>query len=123
MGTFDKYRKIPEGKKLSRPEALMAYEKSYMELLKHYKGEIQEIESMMCALREERYSFYMEQLPAIQKEMELDGVCPEISFEWLAELRANMEKSFQISEKLIEHYVTRNLEEFKQALQQEIKVV
>lgn len=123
VGTFDEFRKIPEGKKISRPEALMAYERSYMELLKRYKNEIQEIEGMMRTLREERCRFYEEQLPAIQKEMKQDGVSCEIGCEWLAELRTNVEKSFQISEKLIEHYVTKNLEEFKEALRQEMKVV
>ena len=123
MGTFDEYRNVPSGKKLNRPEALIAYEKSYMELLKRYKNEIHEIESMMCALREERTCFYMKQLPAIEKAMEMDGVSPEIRSQWLVELQENVEKSFKISEELIQHYVTRNLAEFKDALQQEIKVV
>lgn len=123
MGTFDEFRKVPVEKKSNRADALIAYEKSYMELLKRYKDEIREIEEMMCALRKERNSFYMEQLPAIQKEMEMDAVAPEIRSQWLTELQANVEKSFKISEELISHYVTKNLEEFKHALQQEIRMV
>ena len=101
----------------------MAYEKCYMELLKRYKNEIQEIENMMRDLREERTQFYKEQLPAIQKEMEMDEVSPEIRSQWLAELQTNVERSFKISETLIDHYVTKNLEEFKTALQQGIRMV
>ena len=91
-----------------------------MELLRRYKEEIREIENMMQALREERIHFYKEELPTIRKEMEMDEVLPEIRSQWLATLQTNMEKSFKISEGLIDHYVTKNLDEFKNALQQEI---
>ena len=121
MGKFDEYRNVPFEKKSNRLEVLIEYENCYMKLLKRYENEIHEIENMMCALREERNRFYMEQLPAIEKAMEMDEVSPEIRSQWLAELRKNVEKSFKISEELIEHYVTRNLTEFKTAMQQEIK--
>lgn len=123
MGKFDEYRNMPHEKKSNRPEVLIEYENCYMKLLKRYENEIHEIENMMSALREERNRFYMEQLPAIKKAMEMDEVSPEIRSQWLAELQKNVEKSFKISEELIEHYVTRNLTEFKAAMQQEIKVV
>lgn len=123
MGTFDEFKKMPSGKPLNRPEALMAYEKNYMELLKRYHDEIHGIENMMRDLREERTSFYKEQLPTIQKEMEMDDVSPEIRSQWLDMLQRNVEKSFKISESLIEHYVTKNLEEFQHALQQELRMV
>lgn len=120
MGNFDNFKKIPSEKRLNRPEALMAYEKSYMELLRRYKDEIQEIEKMMYDLREERTNFYTKQLPEIKRELEMDEVLPEIRSQWLDELQKNVEKSFKISEELIEHYTTKNLAEFKSALQQEI---
>lgn len=123
MGSFDSLKRVPSDKKINTAEALVAYEKSYMELLKRYKDEIQNIESMMQGLRAERLQFYNEQLPAIQKEMELDEVFPEIRAQWLEEVQTNMEKSFKISEALIEHYVTKNLEEFKNALQQAVGMV
>lgn len=123
MGSFDEFRKVPSSKKINTADSLIAYEKSYMELLKRYKDEIENIESMMQALRTERLMFYMEQLPAIQKEMELDEVSPAIRAQWLEEVQLNMEKSFKISETLIEHYVTKNLEEFKNELQQVIGMV
>jgi len=123
MGSFNEFKKIPEGGELSRPEALMAYEKIYMDLLRRYKDEIHEIEEMMRAVREERLCFYEERLPAIQKAMESDEVSPEIATQWLAQLRENVEKSFTISEELIGHYVTKNLKEFESALQQEIRAV
>ena len=123
MGSFNEFKKIPEGGKLSRPEALMAYEKIYMDLLRRYKDEIHEIEEMMRTVRDERLCFYEERLPAIRKEMEKDEVLSEIANQWLAELQANVEKSFRISEELIGHYVTKNLKEFEAILQQEIRAV
>lgn len=122
MAKFDEFRKTPIEKRTDRGEALMAYEKHYMELLKRYKGDIQEIDNMMRTLREERTRFYKEQLPEIQKEMEADQVSSEIRAQWLAELQKNMERSFSISEKLIDHYVTKNLDEFQHALRQEIGI-
>lgn len=123
MGSFDDFKKVPSAKKVNNADSLIAYEKSYMDLLKRYKDEIQEIEMMMKNLRDERIVFYTERLPEIQKEMQIDEVSPEIRAQWLEKLQANMEKSFKISETLIEHYVTKNLDEFKSALQQAMGVV
>lgn len=120
MGSFNEFSKTPVGKMANRPETLMAYEKHYMELLRRYKDEIRQIEEMMQNLREERKHFYEDELPAIRKKMEMDEVSPEIRAKWLDAVQTNVEKSFKISEELIEHYVTKNLDEFKTALQQEI---
>ena len=51
--------------------------------------------------------------------MNRDEVSAEQQQEWLTMLHDNMERSFQISESLIQHYITKNLEEFKLALEQE----
>lgn len=121
MGSFDEFKKVPSGKKMNTADSLIAYEKSYMDLLKRYKDEIHDIEIMMQNLRNERIAFYSEKLPAIQKEMELDEVDIQTRAQWLEEVQANVEKSFKISESLIEHYVTKNLEEFKAALQRAVE--
>lgn len=121
MGDFGAFKKTPSaGKGLNRADDLMAYEKSYMDLLKRYKDEIQWIEDMLCDLRKEKTQFYKEQLPEIQKELEMDEVSSEIRSQWLNEIQKNVEKSFEISQRLIEHYITKNLDEFKHALQQEM---
>ncbi len=123
MGSFESLKRVSSDKKMNRAETLIAYEKSYMELLRRYKEEIQNIESMMQSLRAERLAFYNEQLPAIRQEMEMDEVSPEVRAQWMDEMQVNMEKSLKISEALIEHYVTKNLEEFKNALQEAVGMV
>ncbi len=121
MGNMlDLYRTSSNGQN-SKAETLISYEETYMKLLKRYKDDIDAIENMMRELREERRIFYSEHFPAIRRELENDDVSPEIRSQWLAEIQADMEKSFHISECLIEHYVTKNLDEFKHELEQSLK--
>ena len=99
-------------------DSLIAYEENYMKLLRNYKNEIAEIQSMMCQLRKERTEFYELKLPEIERAIKEDKVLSDKAKEtWIMELRANMEKSFHSSELLISHYVTSNLEEFKSKMQ------
>lgn len=115
------YHKIPPEKSFDKAETILAYEESYMKLLKRYKDEIDHIEMMMKELREERTDFYLNKLPAIRQELENDDVSIENRSKWIEEVQANVERSFKISEQLIDHYVTKNLDEFKQALQQNLR--
>ena len=95
-----------------------------MKLLKRYQGDIQNIEEMMENLRKERKDFYLKELPAIQKAMVEDDVLSnDCKAEWLTELQKNVERSFQISESLIWHYITKNLDEFRQELREATKRV
>ena len=121
---FGSYRSVGAEKRNSSFESVSAYEEHYMKLLKKYQNEIKDIEEMMRNLRKERQDFYMNQLPAIKKAMVEDEVLSSTCKEqWLTELQNNMERSFQISESLIQHYITKNLEEFRQALKDEINKV
>ena len=99
-------------------ESLIAYEEHYMKLLRSYKAEIDGIQSMMSQLRQERKDFYESKLPEIEKTiMEDEVLSKEAKTKWIMELRDNVEKSLAISESLISHYVTSNLEEFKRKMQ------
>ncbi|MDE6034796.1 MAG: hypothetical protein K2G36_02685 [Ruminococcus sp.] len=121
---FGSYRSVGAEKRNRSFESVSAYEEHYMKLLKKYLNEINEIEEMMRNLRKERQDFYMKQLPAIKKAMvEDDVLSADCKAQWLTELQNNMERSFQISESLIQHYITKNLEEFKQALKDEVNKV
>ena len=53
----------------------------------------------------------------------LDQFNGSVKAEWLTELQANVERSFQISESLIQHYITKNLDEFRQELREATKRV
>jgi len=121
---FGAFQNVSAKNKNQSFDDIAAYEEHYMKLLKKYQSEIHDIEEMMANLRNERKSFYLNELPAIKKAMAEDDVLSNACKEqWLTELQANMERSFQISESLIQHYITKNLEEFKQALKDEINRV
>lgn len=125
MGSlFGAFQDVEAENKQKNFENVAAYEAHYMRLLKKYSPEIQMIEEMMENLRRERKNFYQKDLPEIKLSMEEDNILSDDNkAEWLSQLQENMEHSFQISESLIQHYITKNLEEFKKALKDEMNRV
>lgn len=124
MGFYPDETYVDEKHANTSLEAVMKYEEHYMRLLRNYKEEIAEIESMMREVRKERETFYQITLPQIEKTIRADKVLSEeAKREWIEELRANMEKSFRISEALIQHYVTSNQAEFKEKLKKAVDKV
>lgn len=116
---FGQFQSVSSKSKRADFDDISAYEEHYMKLLKKYLPEIQQIEEMMQGLRAEREKFYTQTFPAVKQSMDEDNVLSEeCKAQWLQELQENMETSFRISESLIQHYVTKNLEEFKQALKE-----
>lgn len=115
---FQSMRSVSPANKQNSFDSIAAYEEHYMKLIKKYQPEIQAIADMMKSIRQERADFYEKLLPAIEKTMSDDNVMSnEAKMEWLSELRNCTEKSLEISEQLVNHYYTKNLEEFKNALQ------
>ena len=107
---FNPFTPVNPEYKSEKLDTLIAYEEHYMKLLRSFKAEISEIENMMSQLRQERTEFYSSKLPEIEKSIMDDEVLSEEAKQkWIMELRANVEKSFTISESLISHYVTSNL--------------
>ena len=79
---------------------------------------------MLRDLREEQRKFYLEDLVSIQETLRNDEILSERAKEqWILELRANMEKSFQISEELISHFITNNKAEFRKKMEEALKKV
>ncbi len=121
---FNQFSPVNPGYKTEKLDVLIAYEELYMKLLRNYKAEIAEIQNMMHELRQEREDFYSTKLPMIEQSIRDDEVLSDTAKEnWIMELRANVEKSFSISETLISHYVTSNLEEFKRKMRSMIDKV
>ena len=115
---------VPDDYADGKLDKVIKYEEHYMKLLRNYKEEIAEIESMMREVRKERETFYQITLPQIEKTIRSDKVFSEdAKREWIEELRSNMEKSFRISEALIQHYVTSNQAEFKEKLKKAVDKV
>lgn len=115
---FSKFQKVdPQNRNLTA-DTILSYEEAHMKLVKNYSNEIQTIAGMMEQLRKEREIFYLHKLPEIKAAMEKDEVSASIQEQWLVELQENMERSYKISESLIQHYVTENLAEFRKKLQE-----
>ena len=114
-------KKVESEKTIPSVDAVLSYTEIYHRLLRDYKTEIQYIEETMQKLREERELFYLEKLPAIKETIINDDVCKENCEEWIHEIQNNMEKSFCISERLIQNYITDNLDKFKEELKSAIE--
>lgn len=125
MGNLFKPRtKVAENNQQPNLEVLCQYEEHYMRLLRHYSADIEKIQSMMENLRKERETFYQETLPEIERQIQADNILSEeAKAQWIEDLHDNMEASFRLSEKLIDHYVTSNLDEFKAKLKQAVERV
>lgn len=87
-------------------------ERFHMELVHDYKEEIKFLSDLLEKTRKERTEFFGKTLLEIRKSIEGNGVSKEISEEWLRALEENMRNSFNMSDALIRHYFTKNLEEF-----------
>lgn len=103
-------------------QVLYDYEKHYMELVKKYASEIKMVADMLCDLRKEQEIFYKETLPEIIEKLNQDaGIDEEMRNVWLKRLTTNMDRSFGLSETLINDYVTKNIDEFKAEINETIK--
>ena len=87
-------------------------ERFYMKLVHDYKEEIKFLSDTLEKTRKERTEFFEKTLPEITMSIEENGVSKDISEEWLRALEENMRNSFNMSDELIRHYFTKNLEEF-----------
>lgn len=120
---FDEFKDdISPKRKEPGIQALYEYEKHYLEMLKKYSNEIQFIEGMLRDFRKEQEQFYGKALPDIKDKLDHDeGIDEEMKKVWLNRLSENMERSFALSEQLINHYTTKKLDEFKAAVDEKMR--
>lgn len=116
---FGSYKNTSSKNRQQTFDDITAYEENYMKLLKKYQNEIHDIAEMVESVRKEREEFYLIKYPAMKKVLLEDGIIEnKVAEEWLQEVRERTERSFLISESLVQHYVTKNLDEFKKSLRQ-----
>ena len=121
---FREFDDINPRKKEPSIHVLFEYEKHYMELVREYKSEIEFIEDMLKTFRAEQTKFYEETLPKISRSMTEDqSVDDEMKKIWLNRLSTNLDCSYLISEKLINDYVTKSVDEFKKAVDEKLKSI
>lgn len=77
---------------------------------------------MLHELREEEQQFYTEKLPQIEEKLKQDaGIGNEMREEWLKRLTTNTDRSFKLSETLINDFAIKKLDEFKTAVKEKFK--
>ena len=103
-------------------QILYEYEKHYLEMIRKYGDEITFIKDLLREYREEYTSFYEKTLPEIKRKLDEDmGDDEEMKRVWLSRLATNVERSFELSETLINDYATKSLDEFKKAVNDKIR--
>lgn len=118
---FDEFKDIPQKRKDPTIQVLYEYEKHYLEMIKKYSGEIKFIQNMLVEFRKEQENFYNQMLPEIIDKLNKDkGIDEEMRRVWLTRLSTNIERSFNLSETLINDYTIKSLDEFKQAVNEKL---
>lgn len=121
---FREFDDVNPRKKDPSIHVLFEYEKHYMELVREYSSEIKFIEDMLKAFRAEQTQFYEKTLPQISRSMTEDqSVDDEMKKVWLNRLSTNLDRSYLISEKLINDYATKSIDEFKKAVDEKLKSI
>ena len=118
---FSEFEDIATKKRDIPIQVLYDYEKHYMELLKKHSTEITMIYNMLKEFRDEQKTFYGTVLPnIIQKLEEDDGIDSKIKSVQVEQLTANMERSFSLSESLINEFAIKNINQFKNAVNEKL---
>lgn len=119
---FDEFKDIPQKRKDPTIQILFEYEKHYLEMLKKYGNEIKFIQDMLSGFRKEQEQFYSTTLPNIIENLSKDdGIDVEMKKIWLNRFTGNIERSFNLSENLINDYAIKNLNEFKAEVDEKIR--
>ena len=114
---FSEFSTITPKKQNQTIQILYDYEKHYMELVKKYSDEIRMIDNLLKSLRAEKVNFYKQEVPIIIETLKKEEFIDEtIINQWIDRLSSDIERSFLISERLIETYLTKSIEDFEQAI-------
>lgn len=119
---FHEFDDVSPKRKEPSIQVLYDYEKHYMELVKKHGPEIKMVADMLSDYRKEQEIFYKQTLPEIIEKLNQDaGIDEEMKNVWLKRLTTNIDRSFGLSETLINDYVTKNIDEFKAAVNETLK--
>lgn len=119
---FSEFDDVSPKRKNPSIQVLYDYEKHYMELVRKYSSEISMIAGMLSDFRKEQEQFYNEVLPQIVVKLNQDvGIDAEMRDVWLKRLTTNIDRSFGLSETLINDYATKSIDEFKTAVNEKLR--
>ena len=118
---FDEFDDISPKRKEPSIQILYDYEKHYMELVRKYSKEINMIAEMLSDFRDEQKEFYEEILPQVSEKLNQEEIIDnEMKKRWLTQFKANMDRSFSLTETLINNYTTKKIDEFKTIINEKI---
>lgn len=114
---FSPYNNLSVPENATKAELLFMAEKHYNQLIRDFRDEIDFIEGKLESIRQEQIQFYTQTLPGIAGMLRENNSIPQDRVqEWLDILIEEMERSFKMSDELVRHYYTDNLNEFKSKL-------
>lgn len=118
---FEEFDDISPKRKEPSIQTLYDYEKHYMELVRRYSTEITMIAKMLSDFRDEQKEFYEEILPQVSEKLNQEEIIDnEMKKRWLTQFKANMDRSFSLTETLINNYTTKKIDEFKTIINEKI---
>lgn len=98
---------------------LFDYEKHYMQLLTSHRNDIEFISTLLQELRSEQNKS-TERIAELDKKLDEQGVDEDVKNIWLKHLAENLNRSFQLSNELLSHYIIMDDDTFKAELQKRI---
>ena len=114
---FSTYNDLSVPENATKADLLFLAEKHYNQLIRDFHDEIDFIERKLESIRQEQIQFYTQTLPSISKMLQENNSIPQDRVQvWLDVLIEEMESSFKMSDELVRHYYTDNLNEFKSKL-------
>ena len=121
---MDRFRDVPSEKYDKKGDVLLAYEAAYLKLLKDYDQEIREIKKMQAELIKEKKDFIQTAFPEMEAYLKkIEYINPDTKAKWIVQVYDSMMKSFDISDDIIDQFVRKSLDEFRNKLDDELKKV
>lgn len=118
---FSNFEDIPVSKKDKSIQVLYDYEKHYMDLVRKYSSEIEFVSKQLMEFRKEQKEFYDIVLPKIIAKLNGEKAIDDDTRKvWMKRFVDNMDKSFSLSETLINDYVVKTIDEFKNEVKEKL---
>lgn len=110
---FEEFNETSPKKKDATLQVLLDYQESYMKLLKKYKPEIQFIQDLIDRNQAELRNLYKITIPEISRKLSEDSaVDSDMKRLWLNKFETNMMRSLKLSQRLINDFAVKKLDEF-----------
>ncbi|MGN0496221.1 MAG: hypothetical protein ACI4GW_08340 [Lachnospiraceae bacterium] len=103
-------------------QTLLNYRESYMKLIKKYQPEIQFLQDLIDKNKAEQKEFYSITMLQVSQKMRDDpAIDDEMKTLWLKKFENNISKSFELSQRLIEAFAIKKLDEFHEEAEKMLK--